>query len=137
MKARVPASPSATSAGVFNAAPRPGTSCSGFNAAIASIVFGQSSKYASPAYGVAPNSTRSPASIVFSCGSHTTVSPFVWPRPSCISLISSLPSHSVISPLKVIVGHVSPGTLSTDWNSRGKRPISLFMSASPRSTIRS
>jgi hypothetical protein len=63
---------------------------------------------------VASNSTRSPDSSVFSPGSQTTVSPLVWPRPSCSSCTSSLPSHSVIFPVKVIVGQVIPGgTLST------------------------
>ena len=38
---------------------------------------------------------------------------------------------------KRAVGHVSPGTLSTARNSRGKRSISLCMSCAPRSTIRS
>ena len=49
-----------------------------------------------------------------------------------------VPSHRLIEPVNVIVGHVSPGgTLSTLRNSRGNRPISLALSASPRSTIRS
>ena len=38
----------------------------------------------------------------------------------------------------VMVGQVMPGgTLSTFWNRRGKRPISLALSCSPRSTISS
>jgi hypothetical protein len=40
-------------------------------------VRGQSAKYASPAYGVASYSTRSPENSVRSCGSQTIVSPFV------------------------------------------------------------
>ena len=32
--------------------------------------------------GVASNSTRSPEKRIFSFGSHATVSPLVWPRPS-------------------------------------------------------
>ena len=65
------------------------------------------------------------------------MSPLVWPRPSCISLTSSLPSQTVISPLKVSVGQVRPGIVSTARKRRGKRSISLFMSSAPRSTIRS
>jgi hypothetical protein len=37
----------------------------------------------------------------------------------------------------VSVGHVRPGIVSTARNRRGKRSISLFMSAAPRSTMRS
>jgi hypothetical protein len=62
---------------------------------------------------VAPYSTRSPLKRIFCCGSQATVSPLVWPRPSCISLTSSLPSQTVISPLKVSVGQVRPGIVST------------------------
>jgi hypothetical protein len=85
---------------------------------------------------VASNSTRSPLNSTFS-GSQATVSPLVWPRPGRICTFT-LPSHSVILPVKVSVGQVSPsGTLSTLRNRRGKRPISLALSCSPRSTIRS
>ena len=102
-----------------------------------SSVAGQSVRYASPVYGVASNSTRSPENRMRSCGSQTTVSPFVCPRPSCMISTCSLPSHSVIRFSNTIVGQVSPGTDSTARKSRGKRSISLFMSASPRSTMRS
>ena len=49
----------------------------------------------------------------------------------------SFPIISVIRFSNTIVGHVRPGTDSTARNRRGKRSISLFMSASPRSTMRS
>ena len=46
--------------------------------------------------------------------------------------------RSVIFPVKVMVGQVRPaGTDSTLRNRRGKRPISLALSASPRSAMRS
>ncbi|CFW11332.1 Uncharacterised protein [Bordetella pertussis] len=66
------------------------------------------------------------------------VSPLVWPRPTCSSLTSRLPRSTVISPLNVMVGHTRPGGIdSTLRNRRGKRPISLALSCSPRSAIRS
>jgi hypothetical protein len=57
--------------------------------------------------------------------------------PELHDLDASLPSISVSRFSNTMVGHVRPGTDSTAWKSRGKRSISLFMSCSPRSTIRS
>ena len=74
---------------------------------------------------MASNSTRSPLNSTLSCGSQTTVSPLVWPRPSCISCTSSLPSHSVILPVKVIVGQVRPGGTDLDVAEQAREAADL------------
>ena len=84
---------------------------------------------------MAPNSTVSPANSTFSFGSHTTVSPAVWLRPTWITCASRSPSQIVMRLWKVWVGQVRPGIVSLPRNRRGKRPISLSMSCRPRSAI--
>ena len=64
-------------------------------------------------YGVAPNSTRSPANSTFSFGSQTIVSPLVWPRPGCRICTSQLPIHSVMRLSNTMCGQVRPGIDST------------------------
>ena len=82
VKAAVPSMPSFTSAAFIRLRPRPGTRRSGCRPWMVASVPGQSAKCASPQYGVAPNSTMSPANSTRSCGSHTAVSPAVWLRPA-------------------------------------------------------
>src|SRR2546423_1291878 len=81
-------------------------------------------------------STRSPKKSPLCEGPHTMVSPPVWPAPAWMIRTSSLPIMSVSSPRKARVGQVSPGIVSAPRKRRGKRPISLFISASPLSRMR-
>ena len=114
------------------------------NARKASKVAGHSANWASPVYTPASYSTKSPLKSTFSDSTQAMVSPRVWPGPGCqISTttppksIFKLPWRPGLPSPTIKVGQVRPGTLSAPRNKRGKRSISLFMSAAPRSTINS
>ena len=83
----------------------------------------QSPMWASPMYGAAMASTRSPAKQMRSSGSQTTRSPLVWPRPRNRSSTTRLPRSISMRSSKVSVGRVSPGIDSALEQARHASPL--------------